>query len=735
MNKTLFHYIALAAICVLVAIPASAQRQKVGVVLSGGGAKGVAHISVLKVIEEAGIPIDYIAGTSMGAIIGGLYAVGYDTHTLDSLVRTQNWTELLSDRVSRRYLSFSAKEVSERYLITLPLTNQKKFRLPSGLVGGNNVYNLLTELTIGYHDSIPFNTLPVPFACVAYDMVTGEAVTLDDGYLARAIRASMSIPGAFEPVHMDGMVLIDGGISNNFPADVVKAMGADIIIGVDVTAGARTEDELKTLSDMFNQITYFTGVEAYKKNRPLVDVYIKPDITGYGAGSFSAEAIDTLLVRGEKAAYESFGDLMALRPRIGLEPGYMPEGREPVELDQPLPLANIRFEGLQYQKEKTLGRIAGLRDSTLVRPSEIQVAVEKLQGTENLSEVNYRLEGNAPYDLVFMVKESTRNSISLGLRVDTEEMAAILLNVNLAANQMSNSHFDVTARLSENPYIRGSYILGNEAERKMTLYYMYKYNSIGYYNQGKKVSNLDFNQHTVDLSFANIRLRNFKVGAGVMYEYIDLKGVFTNWGGSDLVGERPRSDGMFMYHASTQVETLDRRYNPKSGLSFTADYTFYTSNFVNYHGNTPFSALHADFYAALSMNRRITFIPGVFTRVIMGRNAAFTALNMLGGTVPGRYFRQQIPFIGVHRFEVFDNAVMGARLDVRGRIGKKYFISMKANYMKEEHSFFDILKGRDIWGVGLAGSVNTIMGPIDLLVDYSNRTKKVGVYANLGYYF
>ncbi|MCC8034464.1 MAG: patatin-like phospholipase family protein [Rikenellaceae bacterium] len=731
MSIKIFRHIILTLICLLVVSAAWAQRQKVGVVLSGGGAKGVAHISVLKVIEEAGIPIDYIAGTSMGAIIGGLYAVGYDTHTLDSLVRTQNWTELLSDRVSRRYLSFSAKEVSERYLITLPLTSQKKFQLPSGLVGGNNVYNLLTELTIDYHDSISFESLPVPFACVAYDMVTGRAVTLDEGYLARAIRASMSIPGAFEPVHMDGMVLIDGGISNNFPADVVKAMGADIIIGVDVTAGARAEDQLNTLSDMFNQITYFTGVEAYKKNLPLVDVYIKPDITGYGAGSFSAEAIDTLLVRGEKAAYERFGELMALRPRIGLEPGYMPQEREPVELDQPLPLANIRFEGLHYQKEKTLSRIAGLKDSTFVRPSDIQVAVEKLQGTENLSEVNYRLEGNAPYDLVFMVKESTRNSISLGLRVDTEEMAAILLNVNLAANQMSNSHFDVTARLSENPYIKGSYILGNEAERKMTLSYMYKYNSLGYYNRGKKLSNLDFNQHTVELNFANIRLRNFKVGVGAIYEYLDLKAALS----TREVEVNARSEGMFMYRASAQVETLDRRYNPNRGISFTSDYTFYTSNFVNYHGDTPFSALHADFYAALSMNRRVTFIPGVFSRVIMGRNAAFPALNVLGGTVPGRYFRQQMPFVGVHRFEVFDNAVLGARLDVRGRIGKKYFVSMKANYMKEQHSFSDILKGKDIWGVGVAGSVNTLLGPIDLLVDYSNRTKKVGIYANLGYYF
>ncbi len=716
---------------ILVLTGATAQRKKVGVVLSGGGAKGVAHISALKVIEEAGIPIDYIAGTSMGAIIGGLYAVGYDVQTLDSLVRTQNWTELLSDRVSRRNLTFSAKELSEKYIITVPLTNQKKFQLPSGLVGGNNVYNLLTELTIGYHDSISFSSLPIPFSCVAFDMVSGNTVTLDQGYLARSIRASMSIPGAFEPVHMDEMVLIDGGITNNYPADVVKAMGAEIIIGVDVTAGGRTAEEIVTLGDMFNQLTYFTGVEEYKKNVPLVDVNIKPDIKGYGAGSFNPEAIDTLLVRGERAAYEKFGELMALRPVIGLEPGYTPPEREPIELDQELPLNMIKFEGLQYQKEKALRRITGLRDSTFVKPSEIQLAVEKLQGTGTLTEVNYRLDGNAPYDLIFMVKESTRNSVSLGFRFDTEEMAALLLNVKLAANQISNSHFDFTAWLSENPYIKGSYILGNETERKMTLSYMFKYNSLNLYRNGDKLSNLDFDQHIFDLNFSNIRLSNFKIGAGVRYEYFDLRNALS----VPDFELRARSEGIFHYYASAQYETLDRRYNPNRGISFRADYTIFTSNLVNYHGDPLYSAVHVDFFAPLSMNRRVTFIPGVFSRVLIGNNIAFPTANVLGGSVAGRYLTQQMPFIGIQRFETFENAVLGARFDIRGRIGSKYFISLKSNYLKEAGNFYDILKGRDVWGVGIAGSVNTIVGPIDLIIDWSNRTSKVGVYANLGYYF
>lgn len=211
-----------------------ATTQKVGVVLSGGGAKGMAHIKALKVIEEAGIPIDYIAGTSMGAIVGGLYAIGYTPEQLDSMVRKQNWTFLLSDRVKRSSMSLTDRERSERFIVSIPFTKTPKDAASGGIVKGQNLANLFSDLTMGYHDSINFNKLPIPFACVAANVVNGEPIVFHDGILSTAMRASMAIPGVFTPVRKDSMVLVDGGIVNNYPADVVKAMGADIIIGVDV---------------------------------------------------------------------------------------------------------------------------------------------------------------------------------------------------------------------------------------------------------------------------------------------------------------------------------------------------------------------------------------------------------------------------------------------------------------------------------------------------------------------
>lgn len=203
-----FLWVVLACLAVL---QTRAERKKVGLVLSGGGAKGIAHIGVLEVLEKAGIPVDYVVGTSMGSIVGGLYAIGYTGAELDTLVRQQDWAFLLSNKVQRNHLTFSEKEATERYVLSFSFGQGRENRMPAGFVSGQNIYNLFTDLTLGYHDSLNFHDLPVPFACVAANIVDGSEVVLDKGHLVQAMRASMAIPGFFTPVHLDSLVLVDGG--------------------------------------------------------------------------------------------------------------------------------------------------------------------------------------------------------------------------------------------------------------------------------------------------------------------------------------------------------------------------------------------------------------------------------------------------------------------------------------------------------------------------------------------
>lgn len=709
-----------------------AGRKKVGLVLSGGGAKGAAHIGAIKVIEEAGIPIDYITGTSMGAIVGGLYAIGYDSYTMDSMMRTQAWTDLLADKVERRSLSYLEKEHDAKYFLTLPLTKSNQL-VGAGLLPGQNVYNLLTELTIGYHDSIPFNELPVPFACVAFDMVKGSSVVLESGYLAQAIRASMSIPGVFEPVKVDSMLLIDGGIINNFPVDVVKAMGADIVIGVDVGATVRDGKEIKSLSDMFNQITYFTGEAAFEENMKMVDLYVAPRMKPYTAASFSSEAIDSLLVRGEEGMRDSWDELIALREKIGLPKGYRPEQRDTIELQPNIKVKHIIYRGSENIKLSTLERASRLKEYSIITPKEIQNAVGRLQGLGALSQVRYYLDGEEePYNLIFELEDASRNTVSLGFRFDSEEMGAILLNSTYAPKNMRFSHFDLTARLSENPYLNLGYIVGNVVERQFAISYMFKYNNMNLYNKGKKSSNFDFFRHTVDMNFSNIQWQNLILKFGLQYDFFSYKSQLLSWGSENI---KIPSGGFVNYYAEAKFETLDNRYTPHRGQALVVDFKLYTSNFATYKGDSPYSAIHVDYLAAIPLSQRFTMLPGLFGRVVIGDNAAFSSKNFIGGNHAGRYMDQQIPFIGIAKMEQVDNSILGARLDIRFRFGKQNFVSLKSNYARTSEKFMELDTGHDLFGIGAGYSYNTVVGPIEAIVSWSNYTNRFGIYFNLGYYF
>lgn len=710
------------------------QRKKVGLVLSGGGAKGVAHIGVLKVLEEAGIPIDYIAGTSMGAIVGGLYAVGYNAKALDSMVRVQNWPFLLSDKVYRSNLPFSEKETNAKYLISIPLIQGKGISVPAGFVSGQNIYNLFSELTIGYHDSIPFRDLPIPFACVAANMVDGEEVVMDSGILPLAMRASMAIPGAFAPVLLDSMVLVDGGISNNFPVDVAKSMGAEITIGVDLSTGLKDAEGLNSIIGIVDQLTSFMGIKSYEKNREAVNLYMNPDLKGYSAASFNPEAIDTMILRGERVARANWDKIMELKKQIGLEEDEdeAPHIENRFLQTDTLVINRILIRDIKERDEKWIRRQLGLKEYSTVTLKGLQDAIAFLYGTGAFASVNYSLNGNQSYDLILHLKEKPASSLNLGFRFDSEEMASILLNTTLNQRVLRGSRLSLTGRLNKNPYVLVDYSFGNTFLRKLGISYMFKYNDINLYDHGDKVDNVTFSYHRGDLNISDIYFRNYKFQLGIRYEFFDYKSVLYN---SDYIAEDVKSQGLASYYLSAHFDTFDKKYYPDKGLYFKAEYSVYTDNMVSYNGHAPFSALMAHFEPTVRLTRRVYLLPAVYGRVLIGRNIATPYLNCMGGKMPGRYMSQQLPFYGIHHLEMFDNSLVVGRLALRYRLGERHYVILTGNYAKQADNFFDILDGDDIWGGGAGYAYNSIIGPISVTFDMSNWDKKFGVYFNLGYYF
>src|SRR5690606_4852181 len=266
--------------------------ERVGLVLSGGAARGLAHIGVLKALEEQGVRIDAIAGTSMGAIVGGLYAAGYTVNELERLALELDWQQVLSDSPPRERIPFRRKQDDRDFLIKQKLSfrDDGSLGLPLGVIQGQNLALLLESLLVHRSDTRDFNRLPIPFRAVATDVVSGEQVVIGAGHLPQVMRASMSIPAVFAPVEVDGRLLVDGGMVNNVPIDVARQMGVDRVIVVDLGMPLKPAEQLHTVIDVMNQsinLMMRKNSEAQLQTLDEGDILIQPPLAGYGVADFN----------------------------------------------------------------------------------------------------------------------------------------------------------------------------------------------------------------------------------------------------------------------------------------------------------------------------------------------------------------------------------------------------------------------------------------------------------------
>lgn len=720
------------ALLLLILPGISAQRKKVAVVLSGGGAKGIAHIGALKVIEEAGIPVDYVVGTSMGSIVGGLYSIGYDAAMLDSMVRAQDWPFLLSDGVKREYLSLGERMKADQYLFTFPFAKDRDKRIPAGLIRGQNLDLLFANMSIGYED-VDFSELPIPFACVASDVVNGKKVVLDKGSLPEAMRSSMAIPGVFTPVRKDSMLLVDGGIVDNFPTDIAKAMGADIIIGVDVQSGYKTIDQLHSVMDILGQIVDFFSVDEYDKNVKLATVHIHPDLKGYTAADFNAVDVDTFLVRGERAAREKWGDLMEVRNRLGLTGEITPAPYKRYVIRDTIPVGTITFSGSSPKDERRFMRVGKLEQGGELTLPDLDRAVAELYGTKAYASIDYRFTGGPRYNLQVTMKENPQSLLGFGLRFDTQELASVLLNATVSLGTKYSSKVSLTGRINVCPYGRLEYSIENNYMKRFSAAYQFQYNDIDLYTRGTKTENLTFRRQTLEVAMADVHWLNFMYQAGIRFEHFNRRS-FLQATDENPFGDN-RAKSLFSYFGLIRYETYNDSYFPTRGMSAHVDYSLYTDNFATYEGHTPFSSLAASYALAVPLTRRFTLLPAIYGRVLIGHYVANPYLNAIGGTYFGKYLPQQIPFAGINNVELIDNSAMVLKLGLRYRIARNHYATVIANGGAHDNDFFHLLEGRYLWGGSVGYAYNSKFGPLEAVLGLSNQTKKLEVYASLGYTF
>lgn len=716
--------------------PAIAQeRMKVGVVLSGGGAKGAAHIGVLKAIEEAGIPIDYIVGTSMGAVIGGLYAIGYTPEQLDSIIKGQDWTFLLSDDPARKKQTLRERDFSETYLLSVPLIKTTKPEV-SGLIRGENLNNLLSRLTISYHDSIDYNRLPIPFACVATNIADGKEVVFHNGVLAVSIRASMSIPGVFTPVKKDGMILVDGGLVNNYPADVARDMGADIIIGSTVQGDLPDTDNITNVADILSQLVNIFTRTKFDDNIKASDLHFQVDTKDFSTMDFKPEVIDSMIHRGSKTVHDQWDEVMAIKKKIHIPSDYTPEPvPEPVIItsQSTVPIRKLKFENASKHEMKTIIRKCRMRENADIKIARIEDAVRILQDDFNYPDAYYSLTGTEDqYDLTFHVKKKNESNLYLGLRFDSEEMISAIASGELILKTALPSSVTFTGKVGKQYLARLGYNFQPFLKRNLHVAYEYRYNDLDVYSDGEKQYNLIFRQHTAELGYTHLAIRNFSFGLGMRMEYYKYNDILALEG---VTVPKFHADTYFNYAFDIQYNSQDAGSYPTRGANMNTGYTLYTDNFAHFQGHSPISAVNAYWEIAYSPTKHFTIMPSLSGRILWGHDIPFVLGNVIGGDYSGRYLSQQLPFAGIGYVQEVGKAVVIAGLKLRERIKKQHYLTLLGNVSLNDSKIDELGNGKFIYGIGLKYGYGSKFGPIEASVGYSGNTKKAVFYVNLGHYF
>ena len=711
-------------------------RKKVAVVFSGGGAKGVAHVGALKVIEEAGIPVDIITGTSMGSIVGGLYSIGYRANVLDSIVRAQDWNTLLLDREDLSLQRIAEREKQNTYMISTGITLKKNKGLSAtgGIIKGKNLHGLFERLTSGYNDSLDFNTLPIPFSCVATNMVDFSEHVFHSGVLPQAMRASMAIPAVFTPVRIDGMVLVDGGMRNNYPADVAREMGADIIIGVAVPDEDKTAEDLGSTTSILKRIVDYNTKNKYDENVNITDVYIPVNTHNYSAASFNTSAIDTLIRRGEEAAREHWDELVELRKRLG---NFTPKPQTPVVLLSPdsVKITSVEFVDVSPIDEKYIRAKFHLRANDHMTSRQAELVTTAMRVDLFYQEPSYHLTKTKDgMKAVFTGGQKKSSQLNLGVRFDTEEMVALQVNADIPMRRALMTDIDLTLRLGMRIMARLDVAFYPGHLMRPTLSYIFHRDEINIYEKGEKDYNFSYNQHAAELAVLNFNVRNFTISGGIRWDYYHFPHVLK---GKDIELARRsfEDDHFFSYYGRIDYNSENDWYFPSRGSKLHAQYVYYTDDFAGLKGKAGMHDASGMWRKSFTMGERFTLQPMFYGRMLFGSERPGILGNMIGGEWFGHKLTWQMPFAGVNYMEHVDPYLVAAQLQAQQRMGKSSYLLLRAAAAQQAEDIESLFDSGTLLGTSLSYYYNTMFGPLGVSAGYSNKTKEPYFYVNFGYVF
>ena len=719
------------------------DEPKVGLVLSGGGAKGLAHIGVLKVIEEAGVKIDYIGGTSMGAIIGSLYAAGYTAHQLDSIFHETNFNILIQDELPRSAKTFYEKRDAEKYALTLPFDNFS-VSFPSALSRGQNVYNLMSRLTLHLKNKNDFTKMPIPFFAVATDVETGEEVILDSGYLPQAVSASAAIPTLFSPVLINGRLLTDGGVINNYPVEELKKRGAEIIIGVDVQDTLATREDLQTIFGILTQINNFRTIKDMRAKSRKTDIFIDPNILPYSVMSFDKG--DEIIKEGEVAARQKMDELKALaaRQKGAVKP-------KPIEVVDSLYIADLRIEGAtSYPRAYITGKLK-LRYPSMVSYEDLNLGINNLSATQNFNRINYQLVPiNDEYVLVLHLEENnSKTLLRLGLHYDDLYKSGALFNLTRKSLLLTNDVASLDVVLGDNFRYNFNYYIDKGFYWSLGLRTRYNSFSKGVsFDFARENANIespgineievDYEDFTSQLYGETLFQQIFAIGGGVEHKYLDIvsKTIGIPSPNNPATGVFDRSSYLSSF-GFLRLDSYDNKYFPSRGVYFDGDFHWYLWSSDFQENFSPFSIAKGELgYVFTPLDRvalRISSQTGF--RIGNSRNNIF---DFFIGGYGNDFINNFIPFYGYDFIAISGDSFIKGLVEVDYQFYKKSHLILSANYANVDNELFgsgDWFSSPDYSGYAVGYSLDSFMGPLEVKYSMSPELKTSQWFFSIGFWF
>lgn len=713
-------------------------RPKVGLVLSGGGAKGLAHIGALKVLEDVGIPVDYIGGTSMGAIIGGLYAIGYSSEELTRFAVYMNWDSLLSDQIDRQNLSFEEKEENARYFVSFPI-KEKRIGFPSGAISGQNIYGLFNKMASPVYRERDFTKFPIPFLCVATDIEKAEATVIKSGYLPQAMRASMAIPSLFTPESIDGNIYVDGGVLNNFPVLEVKKMGADIIIGIDVGFRSQPLKSLNTIPGILNQSMYtFTKAEM-DKNRKECNILIEPSLEPFNLMNY--DKADSIIARGEKATRAALPELLALLDSLNLyQP--LPASKNTIERFNTIQVKEIEITGLKVVPKEFILRKLQIEIPSDLSLTDLENKIAAVFGTQFFNKITYRLEPlSEGAKIILEVAERNTNYFKVGIHYDSNFKTALLLNSTFRNLLVPGSKLSLDLALGENVAFNGLLYLNTGwnpdkiQKRKKQLFPDFGIRASSHkmevfeYEEEDATASYAFFDFTLDFYLQSNLSNKTAIGGGILGDYTRI---------SNRVGKAsiPVSDYVYTnFHIFYKIDSYDNTFYPNRGVQLISNFKYVKGLSDKINSELGFFQGSLRFSHAFPLVKKFVLTNSIFAGY-SSKDLVPIHYNYFLGGMGGTYLRNLVPIVGLKYMQLTGSNAWSASTDLRWEAWENNFLSVKANISKATIAGKDLIKPEGItYGGGISYGYRSVIGPMDITIMTSNTLKGVAGFINIGYWF